>query len=192
MAQMDVRSQKDANLRSQKKPSNFDNHARNLAAHLRDVGGISACAAGDVAKARALHAAGWEAAHAVDKFGSTALMWASSYGALDAARWLVDEAGVDADAVEAAGVGAGCCSGSRSRPRRRRARKILRRRIGVGIAVGAVWVAQLQAPAGVGCEGRMVAPSSIPIITERRCDRQRGAAAHRVVVASQPLRIPNG
>ena len=46
---------------------------------LREVGGISACAAGDVARAMALAEAGWAAAHAVDKFGSSALMWAASY-----------------------------------------------------------------------------------------------------------------
>ena len=64
----------------------------------RDVGGISACAAGDLPQAQKLHAAGWDAAHAVDKFGSTALMWAASFGRVDVARWLVDEIGVAVDA----------------------------------------------------------------------------------------------
>ena len=34
----------------------------------------------------------WPAAYAVDKFGSSALMWAASYGRVEAARWLVEEA----------------------------------------------------------------------------------------------------
>ena len=70
---------------------------------LSDAGGISACAAGDVVRARALAAAGWVAAHAVDKFGSSALMWAASYGRVDAARWLVEEAGATVDAANKEG-----------------------------------------------------------------------------------------
>ena len=97
---------------------------------LREVGGISACAAGDVARAMALAEAGWAAAHAVDKFGSSALMWAASYpypyplaltltlalplplpltrwaasyGRVDAARWLVQKAGAAVDATNKAG-----------------------------------------------------------------------------------------
>ena len=97
---------------------------------LREVGGISACAAGDVARAMALAEAGWAAAHAVDKFGSSALMWAASYpypyplaltltlalplplpltrwaasyGRVDAARWLVQKAGAAVDATNKEG-----------------------------------------------------------------------------------------
>ena len=51
---------------------------------LKPVGGISACAAGELAAARALAAAGWPAAHAVDKHGNTALMWAAGSGRLEA------------------------------------------------------------------------------------------------------------
>ena len=78
----------------------------------------------------ALAEAGWAAAHAVDKFGSSALMWAASYpypyplaltltlalplplpltrwaasyGRVDAARWLVQKAGAAVDATNKAG-----------------------------------------------------------------------------------------
>ena len=51
---------------------------------LKPVGGISACAAGELRAARALAAAGWPAAHAVDKHGNTALMWAAGSGRLEA------------------------------------------------------------------------------------------------------------
>ena len=61
---------------------------------LRPAGGLSACAAGDLAAARALAAAGWQAAHAVDKHGNTALMWAAGSGRLAAVRWLLEEEGV--------------------------------------------------------------------------------------------------
>ena len=67
-------------------------------AHLRDVGGIAACAAGDVRRATQLRSEGWEAAWAVDKFGSTALMWAASFGRVHAGRWLVDDVGVAVNA----------------------------------------------------------------------------------------------
>ena len=67
-------------------------------AHLRDVGGIAACAAGDVRRATQLRSEGWEAAWAVDKFGSTALMWAASFGQVDAGRWLIDEVRVAVNA----------------------------------------------------------------------------------------------
>jgi FkbH-like protein len=69
----------------------LERDGRTPSADLTDRGGISACASGDVARVRALAAAGWPAAHAVDKFGSTALMWSSSYGQEEAVRWLVEE-----------------------------------------------------------------------------------------------------
>ena len=61
---------------------------------LTPAGGLSACAAGDLAAARALAAAGWQAAHAVDKHGNTALMWAAGSGRLEVVRWLLEEEGV--------------------------------------------------------------------------------------------------
>ena len=61
---------------------------------LRPGGGLSACAAGDLAAARALAAAGWQAAHAVDKHGNTALMWAAGSGRLEVVRWLLEDEGV--------------------------------------------------------------------------------------------------
>ena len=61
---------------------------------LRPGGGVSACAAGDLATARSLAAAGWQAAHAVDKHGNTALMWAAGSGRLEVVRWLLEDEGV--------------------------------------------------------------------------------------------------
>ena len=55
---------------------------------------VAPVAAGDLAAARALAAAGWQAAHAVDKHGNTALMWAAGSGRLAAVRWLLEEEGV--------------------------------------------------------------------------------------------------
>jgi hypothetical protein len=72
---------------------------------LRPGGGVSACAAGDLAAARALAAAGWQAAHAVDKHGNTALMWAAGSGRLAVVRWLLEDEGV---AVRPAGLRAPC------------------------------------------------------------------------------------
>jgi hypothetical protein len=72
--------------------------------HLRAVGGLSACAAGDLDAARRLvHESGWAAAHAVDKHGSTSLMWAASFGRLEVARWLVREQAAEVDATNKAG-----------------------------------------------------------------------------------------
>ena len=72
--------------------------------HLRAVGGLSACAAGDLETAqRLVHESGWEAAHAVDKHGSSALMWAASFGRLEVVRWLVLEQGAEVDATNKAG-----------------------------------------------------------------------------------------
>ena len=67
---------------------------------LRPIGGIGACAVGDLAKARSLAAdEGWLPAHAADKHGSTALMWASGGGHLPVVRWLCEEIGVAVDAA---------------------------------------------------------------------------------------------
>ena len=64
-----------------------------------NVGGISACANGDLAGARGLRELrGWRAAKAVDKHGNTALMWAAGAGHLDVVKWLVEEEQVDVQA----------------------------------------------------------------------------------------------
>ena len=65
----------------------------------RNVGGLSACARGALAEAKALVDApgGWEAAYAVDKHGNTALMWAAGGGHVAVVRWLVEEVGVAVD-----------------------------------------------------------------------------------------------
>lgn len=81
----------------------LERDGRTPSAGLADRGGISACASGDVATARALADAGWPPEHAVDKFGSTALMWASSYGQEEAVQWLVEEARVPVDASNKVG-----------------------------------------------------------------------------------------
>ena len=81
----------------------LERDARVPTAELRDLGGLSACAAGDMSQLRALIAAGWPAPHAVDKFGSTALMWAASYGRVEVARLLIEEARVAVDARNKAG-----------------------------------------------------------------------------------------
>ena len=63
------------------------------------VTGLRACAAGDLETAQRLRSeGGWAAAHATDKFGSSALMWAASFGHVHVARWLCGEAGADVDA----------------------------------------------------------------------------------------------
>ena len=66
---------------------------------LQPVGGLGACAVGDLERACALAASGWLAMHATDKHGSTALMWAAGGGHLTVARWLLEEVGVAVDAV---------------------------------------------------------------------------------------------
>ena len=81
----------------------LERDARVPTAELRDLGGLSACAAGDMPQLRALIAAGWPAPHAVDKFGSTALMWAASYGKVEVARLLIEEARCAVDTRNKAG-----------------------------------------------------------------------------------------
>ena len=65
---------------------------------LRAVGGLSACAAGDLDTARRLASEGWAATHAVDKHGNTALQWAAGGGHLAVMRWLLGEVGADVNA----------------------------------------------------------------------------------------------
>jgi len=85
----------------------LERDARTPHAELRDVGGLSACAAGELGRAQALadqtDGCGWAARHAVDKFGSNALMWAASYGRVAVARWLVEVIGLPVDARNKAG-----------------------------------------------------------------------------------------
>ena len=66
---------------------------------LKPLGGVSACAIGDLQSARNLAAAGWPAAHAADKHGSTSLMWAAGGGHLPVVRWLLEEVGAEVDAT---------------------------------------------------------------------------------------------
>ena len=65
------------------------------------VGGLDAAALGDLAGAKALwHAGKWCPGHAVDKHGSTALMYAAGGDHLEVVRWLL----CDGDPVEAEAV----------------------------------------------------------------------------------------
>ena len=50
-------------------------------------------------RAQAAAAGGWAAAHAIDKHGNTALMWAAGGGHLHVARWLLEAQGVAVDAA---------------------------------------------------------------------------------------------
>ena len=76
----------------------IERDCRNPTQPLRAVGGLSACAAGDLDAARRLASEGWAAAHAVDKHGNTALQWAAGGGHLAAMRWLLGEERADVDA----------------------------------------------------------------------------------------------
>ena len=71
---------------------------RNPTQPLRAVGGLSACAAGELDAARRLASEGWAAAHAADKHGNTALQWAAGGGHLAVMRWLLGAMHADADA----------------------------------------------------------------------------------------------
>ena len=64
---------------------------------LQAVGGLSACAAGDLEAARRLASEGWAAAHAVDKHGNTGLQWAAGGGHLATMRWLLGPMRADVD-----------------------------------------------------------------------------------------------
>ena len=65
---------------------------------LKPVGGLSACAAGDLDAARALAESGtWHPAHAVDKHGTSALMWAAGGGHVEVVKWLLEAQGVAVD-----------------------------------------------------------------------------------------------
>lgn len=58
--------------------------------------GMSACKIGDLVTLRQLVNAGsWDPQIAVDKYGSSALMWAAGAGHLKICKFLVDECGVD-------------------------------------------------------------------------------------------------
>ena len=79
----------------------LERDGRNTDLPLRPLGGLSACAAGDLETARWLANSGessWLPAHAADRHGSTALMWAAGAGHLHVVQWLVDEIGVPVDA----------------------------------------------------------------------------------------------
>jgi HAD superfamily phosphatase (TIGR01681 family) len=67
---------------------------------LRPIGGLSACAAGDLPTLQRLAAsAGWQPAFAADKHGNTALMWAAGSGHLEVVRWLLESMGVAVDSA---------------------------------------------------------------------------------------------
>jgi hypothetical protein len=76
----------------------IERDCRNPTQPLRAVGGLSACAAGDLDAAQRLASEGWAAAHAVDKHGNTALQWAAGGGHLAAMRWLLGAMHADVDA----------------------------------------------------------------------------------------------
>ena len=57
----------------------------------KDIGGMSACACGDLGAARRLRGGGWDPQAAVDKHGNTPLMWAAGAGHLEVVQWLVEE-----------------------------------------------------------------------------------------------------
>ena len=61
----------------------------------KHIGGISACADGDLETARELRLSGWRPACAIDKHGNTPLMWAAGAGHLQVVRWLLEEEAVD-------------------------------------------------------------------------------------------------
>ena len=65
---------------------------------LKPVGGLSACATGDLTAAMELaKGGGWQPAHAADKHGNSALMWAAGGGHVNIVRWLLEERGVAVD-----------------------------------------------------------------------------------------------
>ena len=98
---------------------------RNSAMPLRPIGGLSACAAGDLDSAKELRRAhGWQPAHAADKHGNSALMWAAGGGHVAVVTWLLEEVGVAVDTVNKDGRTAlmwackngHCARSPRSRP----------------------------------------------------------------------------
>eukprot|EP00658_Telonema_sp_P-2_P083726 TRINITY_DN9141_c0_g1_i1.p1 TRINITY_DN9141_c0_g1~~TRINITY_DN9141_c0_g1_i1.p1 ORF type:complete len:380 (+),score=75.53 TRINITY_DN9141_c0_g1_i1:141-1280(+) len=81
----------------------LERDARDPRVNLEPVGGISACARGDLLCAVALQQTGWDPHHAVDKWGTTGLMWAAGGGHLELVQWLVSEQGVAADKTDKKG-----------------------------------------------------------------------------------------
>ena len=81
----------------------IERDGRRPTAPLRPLGGLSACASGDLSGVRRLVDSGWCAAHAVDKHGNTALQWAAGGGHLLIVRWLLEEQSVPVDAVNKVG-----------------------------------------------------------------------------------------
>ena len=79
-------------------PLVLERDRRTPLAELR-AGGIAACACGDLDAVRALvRSGGWDARYAVDRNGSTALMWAAGEGHLDVVQCLIRDTAVDVDA----------------------------------------------------------------------------------------------
>ena len=67
---------------------------------LVNLGGLSACAAGNMQIAMQKYEQGsWNPHYAADKLGNTALMWVSGGGYLEFCEWLVAEVGVGVDVV---------------------------------------------------------------------------------------------
>lgn len=88
-----------ADLTSQSKtrPLILERSKHTQGASPKHVGGISACAQGDLVKIVQLARGGWDAASAVDKHGNTPLMWAAGAGHLPVVQWLVTEQNVDVE-----------------------------------------------------------------------------------------------
>eukprot|EP00927_Polykrikos_kofoidii_P059365 TRINITY_DN54528_c0_g1_i1.p1 TRINITY_DN54528_c0_g1~~TRINITY_DN54528_c0_g1_i1.p1 ORF type:complete len:1057 (+),score=162.46 TRINITY_DN54528_c0_g1_i1:29-3172(+) len=77
----------------------FERDSRDPKSQLR-ISGISACADGNLEEAKRLvGCGGWQPAHAIDRHGNTALMWAAGCGELDVVRWLLEVVGVSVDSV---------------------------------------------------------------------------------------------
>ena len=82
-------------LPDDKAPVILERSKHQLGAPPTNVGGISACAQGDLEMAMRLACNGWDAASAVDKHGNTPLMWAAGAGHQPVVLWLVQEVKVD-------------------------------------------------------------------------------------------------
>lgn len=82
----------------------LERDARKPTINLEPLGGLTACAAGDLAGAKALHQTGWEPAYAVDKWGTNSLMWAAISGSVECCQ-LLHEWGLDFTVCNHAGHG---------------------------------------------------------------------------------------